>query len=58
MLWHLQLRDLDFHYVKHLFPKLFRNKDVHLFKCEARDFTKHHCAQFPLQPRNKQNLFL
>ena len=33
-LWHLRLGHASFYYLKHLFPKLFINKDPASFKCE------------------------
>ncbi|CAJ2655096.1 unnamed protein product [Trifolium pratense] len=50
MLWHSRLGHPSFPYLKHLFPELFRNKDLSLFKCEACEFAKHHRSHFPLQP--------
>ncbi|KAK2414048.1 putative mitochondrial protein [Trifolium repens] len=50
MLWHLRLGHPSFPYLKHLFPKLFRNKDISLFKCEACEFAKHHRSHFAIQP--------
>jgi hypothetical protein len=50
MLWHSRLGHPSFPYLKHLFPKLFRNKDLSLLKCEACEFAKHHRSHFPLQP--------
>lgn len=50
MLWHLRLGHPSFHYLKHLFPKLFYNKNLSLLKCEACEFAKHHRSQFPIQP--------
>jgi len=50
MLWHLRLGHPSFCYLKHLFPKLFYNKDMSMFKCEACEFAKHHRSHFPLQP--------
>lgn len=50
MLWHLRLGHPSFRYLKHLFPKLFHNKNFSLLKCEACEFAKHHRSQFPIQP--------
>ncbi|CAJ2666701.1 unnamed protein product [Trifolium pratense] len=50
MLWHSRLGHPSFPYLKHLFPELFRNKDLSLFKCEACEFAKHQRSHFPLQP--------
>lgn len=47
MLWHLRLGHPSFRYLKHLFPKLFHNKNFSLFKFEACEFAKHHRSQFP-----------
>ena len=33
-LWHLRLGHPTFHYLQHLFPKLFINKNPSFFKCE------------------------
>jgi len=48
--WHLRLGHPSFRYLKHLFPKLFHNKNFSLLKCEACEFAKHHRSQFPIQP--------
>ena len=50
MLWHFRLRHPNFQYLKHLFPKLFINKDPSSFRCEICELAKHHCAFFPSQP--------
>ena len=42
MLWHLRLGHPSFRYLKHLFFKLFHNKNFSLFKCEACELAKHH----------------
>ncbi|CAJ2666494.1 unnamed protein product [Trifolium pratense] len=57
MLWHLRLGHPSFPYLKHLFPKLFRNKDISLFKCEACEFAKHHRSHFAIQPYKPSKLF-
>jgi len=50
MTWHLRLGHPSFRYLKHLFPKLFHNKNFSTFKCEACEFAKHHRSQFSIQP--------
>jgi hypothetical protein len=50
MLWHLRLGHPSFRYLKYLFPKLFHNKDLYLFNCEACEFAKHHRSSFQIQP--------
>lgn len=50
MLWHLRLGHPSFRYLKHLFPKLFANKDPSLFHCENCEFVKYHHTSFPSQP--------
>jgi hypothetical protein len=50
MLWHLRLGHPSFRYLKYLFPKLFHNKDLSFFNCEACEFAKHHRSSFPIQP--------
>lgn len=47
MLWHLQLGHPSFCYLKHLFPKLFINKNLSLLMCEACEFVKPHRSHFP-----------
>ena len=50
MVWHLRLGHPSFRYLKHLFPKIFHNKNFSSFKCEACEFAKHHRSQFSIQP--------
>ena len=46
MLWHFRLGHPNFQYLKHLFPSLFRNKDV--FQCEICQLAKHqHSSYLP-----------
>jgi hypothetical protein len=49
-LWHLRLSHPYSHYLKHLFPKLFHNKNLSLSTCETCVFAKHHQSNFPIQP--------
>lgn len=57
MAWHLRLRHPSFRYLKHLFPKIFHNKNFSSFKCEACEFAKHHCSQFSIQPYKQSKSF-
>lgn len=57
MLWHLRLGHPSFRYLKHLFPKLFINKDPPLFHCENCEFVKYHHTSFPSQPYKPSKLF-
>ena len=50
MLWHYRLGHPNFHYLRHLFPKLFINKNPSLFQCEICEFAKHRRTSFPTQP--------
>lgn len=50
MLWHFRLGHPSFKYLKHLFPKLFGNKDPSLFHCKICVLAKHHRTSFPPQP--------
>ena len=49
MLWHFRLGHPSFRYLKHLFPKLFVNKDPSMLHCEICEFAKHHRTSFPVQ---------
>lgn len=46
MRWHYRLGHPSFSYLKYLFPKLFRNKHLSLFKCEICQLAKHTRAIF------------
>ncbi|XP_074354950.1 uncharacterized protein LOC141693694 isoform X2 [Apium graveolens] len=50
MLWHYRLGHPSFHYMRHLFPKFFMNKDPSTFDCEICQLAKHHRNPFPSQP--------
>ena len=50
VLWHFGLGHPNFQYLKHLFPKLFINKDPSSFHCKICELAKHHRAYFPSQP--------
>ena len=58
MLWYFRLEHLNFQYLKHLFPKLFINKDPSSFHCEICELTKHHRAFFIHNPIKPLNPFL
>ena len=47
VLWHFGLGHPNFQYLKHLFPKLFINKDPSSFHCKICELAKHHRAYFP-----------
>ena len=49
MLRHLRLGHPNFQYLKHLFPKLFINKDPFSFNFEICELAKHHRAFFSSQ---------
>jgi len=48
--WHCRLGHLSFQYLKHLFPKLFKNMDVSLFQCESCYLSKSHRATYVTKP--------
>ena len=50
MIWHYRLGHPNFHYLKHLFPSLFKNKSPSSFQCEVCELAKHHCSVFPPKP--------
>ena len=50
MLWHYRLGHPNFHYLRHLFLKLFINKNPSLFQCEICEFAKHRRTSFSTQP--------
>ncbi|CAH9105932.1 unnamed protein product, partial [Cuscuta epithymum] len=47
MLWHYRLGHPSFGYLKHLFPILFKNKDVEVFQCEICQLAKHKRSVYP-----------
>lgn len=57
MVWHLRLGHPSFCYLKHLFSKLFHNKNFSSFKCEACEFAKHRRSQCPIQPYKSSKPF-
>jgi len=50
MLWHFRLGHPSFYYLRHLFPKLFLNKNPASFQCEICELAKHRRTYFPAQP--------
>lgn len=50
MLWHFRLGHPSFYYMRHLFPKLFMNKNPSSFQCEICEIAKRHRTSFPAQP--------
>ena len=50
MIWHYRLGHPNFHYLKHLFPNLFKNKSPSSFQCEVCELAKHHRSFFPPKP--------
>ena len=50
MLWHYRLGHPNFHYLKHLLPNLFQNKNPSSLQCEFCELAKHHRSSFSLQP--------
>jgi len=50
MLWHFRLGHPSFYYLRHLFPKLFLNKNPASFQCEICELAKHCRTYFPAQP--------
>ena len=48
LLWHQCLGHASFGYLKRLFPNLFGNLDISIFKCEVCELTKIHHGSFPL----------
>ena len=50
MLWHCRLGHSNFHYLKHLLPDLFKNKNPSSLQCEFCELAKHHRSSFSLQP--------
>lgn len=58
MIWHSRLgHPPNFHYSKHLFPKLFSNKNPSVFQCDIFQFVKHHPASFPIHPHQTSKPF-
>ena len=57
MLWHFRLGHLSFRYLKHLFSKLFVNKDPSMLHCEIYEFAKHHHTYFHVQSYNPTKPF-
>lgn len=57
MLWHYRLGHPNFQYLQHLFPKLFMNKNLPVFRCESCVLAKHHRAVFHSQPYKKSKPF-
>ena len=49
MLWHFRLGHPNFHYLKYLFPSLFKNKNPSFFQCEICELAKYHMTAFPLK---------
>ena len=45
-LWHFRLGHANFHYLKYLFPILFRNKNPSSFQCEICVLSKHHRSTY------------
>ena len=48
LLWHRRLGHALFGYLKRLFPNLFGNLDISIFKCDVCELAKSHRASFPL----------
>ena len=48
LLWHRRLGHASFGYLKKLFPSLFTNLDISIFKCEVCELAKSHRTSFPL----------
>ena len=48
LLWHRRLGHASFGYLKKLFPSLFTNLDISIFKCDVCELAKSHRASFPL----------
>jgi len=46
LLWHFRLGHPSFGYLKHLFPVLFKNKDVDSLQCEICQLAKHKRSVF------------
>jgi len=47
LLWHFRLGHPSFGYLKHLFPVLFKNKDLDSLQCEICQLAKHKRSVFP-----------
>ena len=57
-LWHQCMRHTSFGYLKKLFPSLFANLDMSVFKCDVCELAKIHRASFPLILNKSPVLFM